>query len=782
MKLLSLELAGYRQFADRVRIEIPGGLTGVCGPNGVGKSKLVESIGFALYGPSRRVLPAGDHARDVPSRAVKGARPRVELRLELRGQVLRITRTDRTATLDVEDGTTLAETPSGVTRKVTELLRLSPDAFLGTFVAKQREVSRLLAMPASNRQRLVNRLIGISQVEAAIELAREEKSKRSQAVAVAEAVLTLSVEEAERLFTEREGALAAVTKALKEADAEREVRSGRVRAARQALEQVRSAGERLDGLRQQLEELDQHKSSLDREASAIRERVQQASAGEARLRELALIYKSIEQADKELEGFELLEASTKLRNDRQAGIKRLHELEAESTRRAEKLEVLNAVGVARTQISQTITAAQQKLVSARERLHDASQRADALTRRIEKAEELGPDGICDVCGQRYGEGFATALAHLNEEAREIRSLGNAIEQELASLKKERDDREHEAQDLETNLGQLEKEVALLEEVPGRLTVCRAELGEVDRKLANYPASGQNYDADAHARAREQANLKAEVAKEIERLRPEAESRSNVEEALVGVTTILSELEVRRSSLESAIANAEKNAVGLAESRLALEVAEKAELDAIDAVTAAAGRTSEQAALREHADRELKLAKERSEARTAARRNHLVAERTVDVLVRLLTEITEEARPRLAELMDTWGRSLLGPRFKSIDLAEDYSILADNGSGPHELSHFSGGEQTVLSVMLRVAISLFCRERAGFDTGFLILDEIFGDQDAEHRALLVEFLAEIQQHYHQVLVVNHVDDVTAMLDSIIDVTPTGPNTSTAALRM
>src|SRR5713101_8427094 len=133
-------------------------------------------------------------------------------------------------------------------------------------------------------------------------------------------------------------------------------------------------------------------------------------------------------------------------------------------------------------------------------------------------------------------------------------------------------------------------------------------------------------------------------------------------------------------------------------------------------------------------------------------------------------------------MDTWARALLGSRLRSITLTDDYRIEADNGSGRHQLEHFSGGEQTLLALMLRVAIALFCRERAGFDTGFLILDEVFGDQDAEHRALLVEFLAEIQQHYHQVLVVNHVDDVTAMLDSIIDVTPTGPNTSTAALRM
>ena len=84
-------------------------------------------------------------------------------------------------------------------------------------------------------------------------------------------------------------------------------------------------------------------------------------------------------------------------------------------------------------------------------------------------------------------------------------------------------------------------------------------------------------------------------------------------------------------------------------------------------------------------------------------------------------------------MDTWARALLGSRLRSITLTDDYRIEADNGSGRHQLEHFSGGEQTLLALMLRVAIALFCRERAGFDTGFLILDEVFGDQDGEHRA-------------------------------------------------
>ncbi len=84
-------------------------------------------------------------------------------------------------------------------------------------------------------------------------------------------------------------------------------------------------------------------------------------------------------------------------------------------------------------------------------------------------------------------------------------------------------------------------------------------------------------------------------------------------------------------------------------------------------------------------------------------------------------------------------------------------------------------------MLRVAISIFCRERAGFETSFLVLDEVFGNQDTEHRQQLVDFLNEIKVHYHQILIVNHIEDVTAMLDNIIDVIPTGSNTSRTQLR-
>ena len=53
MRITRLFLRNYRTFEDPVEVELPGGLVGVYGVNGAGKSALVESIPFCLYGRSR---------------------------------------------------------------------------------------------------------------------------------------------------------------------------------------------------------------------------------------------------------------------------------------------------------------------------------------------------------------------------------------------------------------------------------------------------------------------------------------------------------------------------------------------------------------------------------------------------------------------------------------------------------------------------------------------------------------------------------------------------------
>ena len=48
LKLHSLELIGFKSFADRAKVEFPDHVTAIVGPNGCGKSNLSDALRFVL--------------------------------------------------------------------------------------------------------------------------------------------------------------------------------------------------------------------------------------------------------------------------------------------------------------------------------------------------------------------------------------------------------------------------------------------------------------------------------------------------------------------------------------------------------------------------------------------------------------------------------------------------------------------------------------------------------------------------------------------------------------
>jgi exonuclease SbcC len=428
--------------------------------------------------------------------------------------------------------------------------------------------------------------------------------------------------------------------------------------------------------------------------------------------------------------------------------------------------------------------------AARVRLATASANSDEAARALQKVERqrvtaltMGADGRCETCGGTFGNRLEDALGHFARDESSCTLAGESAQRRMAKVEAQlaRFERALEAAQIE--LDRCSEEIRAQEATPGELHAVQKQRDDLREAIAQarraLPAAFQHatYDARRHEELKVEARKRQAAEQTLQLVGDIANRRRSIAEQLNDART-------RSREIEGKLAQATTRLDKLRVSDEQLDAAQREEQEAKDKQDEIAHRIGEAkmaVALSDErirrAEQDVETARVARAREDAARRDLSVAQQAGQILRTVLTTLGDEARPRMEELMMESLPALYGRRFRAVQLSNDFRLQADNGTGLHELEHFSGGEQTILSILLRVAIAQFCRERAGFDTGFLIFDEVFGNQDPEHRQALLAFLEDLRVRYDQIILVNHIDEVTDQLDSVLRVVPTSENVST-----
>ncbi len=291
----------------------------------------------------------------------------------------------------------------------------------------------------------------------------------------------------------------------------------------------------------------------------------------------------------------------------------------------------------------------------------------------------------------------------------------------------------------------------------RLVKAEQQTGLLAEQLAEMPADG--YDPDAHAKVKEALEKRGEARRRLAVVRDQAASakllekqakaqRKEVEKAAKAAEKLRQAAEKiapEPEAQEKLSAERDQLEAKLDEGREALEEATRKASTESEAVAAARSRLEDAGKLVERID------EERGEFEFRAA---LAA-----ALEAYREESSRRARPMVEAEASKLLRRITEATYPQIRLTEGYFLEIAEGNAFYLSRRFSGGEQDLAALCLRLALAGTLAHQRGTEHSFIILDEVFGSQDVSRRKTLMEQLLELSRgEFEQIFVISHTEDI------------------------
>ena len=140
----------------------------------------------------------------------------------------------------------------------------------------------------------------------------------------------------------------------------------------------------------------------------------------------------------------------------------------------------------------------------------------------------------------------------------------------------------------------------------------------------------------------------------------------------------------------------------------------------------------------------------------------------EVMSSFRTHLISRIRPTLSFYASDFFERLTDGKYREIELDEDYDLRVYDNGVSYSIARFSGGEEDLANLCLRLAISEVITERAGGVFNFIILDEIFGSQDNIRQQNIIKALNSFSSKFRQIFLITHIDEIKNFMENAITV--------------
>lgn len=787
MIIKSLKLQNYRRF-EHLELEFPENLIGIIGRNGTGKSTLIEAIGWALYGNKF----VRTDKQDVRSQHVdEKATCAVEMIYAYGGSEFRIERKlkGKNATLEAalwRDGgvDAIAVQDRGVNDFVEALLQLDYRSFTTSVFAQQKELAKLSTLQPEQRRQAINRLIGIDRIDRAREHVRRDRNEKQAFLQGKKSTLKDRDEIRSRLkdFKSEKTKLKNNKAALQQ---KVEKQSTVLKTVREQFEAISTVRDQHKSWQAHIATLESRHEENQKNLQRSQDEISEISTSEHELRDLAKILADFDtvkekkrRLDEEREKYTACNSRLAEKKLIEDALQREQTNKRDAERRANELARLQK---SVDEISAELMICEKKGEEIQEIIKKAhaeklaaESRGKDLRQKLDRIKELGADGECPVCSRRLGDFYAGVIDDHQKQLSTFRELYQSSKRmeeaailQQKSWQKQLGQKRSEREELLKKLRSAEDAQELVSKIQTHIANYQNHLSLIETAIEKIGAI--DYDEKNHKSIIAQYEELVTIRQKAAKLEERVGRRQSIEAYLYSVQQQLEAIHNDMISAREAQAALQFDEDKFTRVKQDVNECEaevnhlKDELAAVMQELAAVDRDIT------NVQREIAAQRQLDKEIRATEEEILYLFALDDSLGFFRLELAGRIRPLIARRASELLNLTTNARYAQIELDQDYNIKIYDGNLPFPIERFSGGEQDLANLCLRVAISQVVAERSGgAPINFIVLDEIFGSQDTQRRDLILNALGQLSAHFRQIFIITHIEAIKDMLPVLVNV--------------
>ncbi len=788
MRILSLKIRNFRVL-KAFSYEFGEQVIGIVGPNGAGKSSIIEALAWALWGnPVART--GKDEIRSVfagPDEACE-----VELGLAMRDESYTIRRSISgrgQTSADMHCGQAMVATGVRETQEaIGKLIGLDSRGFLSSVLARQQELNALSDLTPSARKEKLATMLGVDRLDRAIGRLKEDNRVVQGKIEQLGAI----VARREQQETEREQLRKRLAEAEKQVLAAKEKLAGRQ-------ERLKRAGEELAVWQQKKGEADK----LGIELKWRRDQAGEVSQTIGRLTEkLARLTEASDRLPKleaELAGAAAVSSELKRLEQAQSELKLVQGLKAQIGGREREIEAaeveIGKLTAERGELERLLKSLPENLAERVSKLRDEREKARdrfgtkrasvrqleqdlaKIERQLEQIDQWGPDSVCDRCHRKLGDDLVEVRGHFEREKGDVAGRLRPAKQELQEVTTVGTNLASQVAELEGKLEKSRDLASRLEVVSGSLkqqTLGRDRAERERQQLAGQlaPMGQVVFDPQAYEKVQKEKERLDGLRREYDRLSGEVKERQSVTEDLAKAHKQQQTLQKDIESYTASLSGLGYSEQAFMKAKAAFEAEQTGADAAKDEYQSRVQTTALLSRDIESLDKQIEEARRLGESLEGLRTDRFYGEKLVNLFGDFRQFLIGRIRPTLAELAGELMAQMTDGRYTTVELDEQYDLQMFDAGEAYGVSRFSGGEKDLANLCLRLAISQALTESAGLPGSFVILDEVFGSQDASRKELILQALANLRGRFPQIILVTHIEDIKDRVEELIEIVPSG----------